>query len=82
MSNLTINICGSRAQLPAKMADLDNLEYYIKFPNPNFNYSQHTETDYVFVVNEKKIPIVLLFGWAGCQDKYLSKYSAIYEEKG
>lgn len=65
------------------MADLDNLEYYIKFPSPNYNYNQqYTETDYVFVVNEKKIPIVLLFGWAGCQDKYLSKYSAIYEEKG
>lgn len=65
------------------MADLDNLEYYIKFPNPNFNYSQHNgEHDFVFVVNEEKIPVILLFGWAGCQDKYLAKYSQIYEEKG
>jgi hypothetical protein len=24
----------------------------------------------------------MLLGWAGCQDKYLSKYSAIYEERG
>lgn len=66
------------------MADLDNLEYYIKFPNPNYDYNQQDpdSSDYVFVVNDKKIPIVLLFGWAGCQDKYLSKYSAIYEEKG
>lgn len=68
------------------MADLDNLEYYIKFPSPNFNYSgsqQNTgDSDYVFVVNEEKIPVILLFGWAGCQDKYLSKYSNIYEEKG
>ena len=66
-----------------KMAELDNLEYYIKFPYPNFNYSQaNGENDFVFVVNEDKIPVILLFGWAGCQDKYLSKYSQIYEEKG
>jgi hypothetical protein len=26
--------------------------------------------------------VVMLLGWAGCQDKYLSKYSAIYEERG
>lgn len=65
-------------------ADLDHLEYYIKFPSPNFNYNNtnNDDSDYVFVVNERKIPIILLFGWAGCQDKYLSKYSAIYEEKG
>ncbi|XP_018336553.1 transmembrane protein 53 isoform X1 [Agrilus planipennis] len=65
------------------MADPDNLEYYIKFPNPNFNYNQHNnDSDFVFVVDEDKIPVILLFGWAGCEDKYLSKYSQIYEEKG
>lgn len=66
------------------MADPDNLEYYIKFPNPNFNYNQYAngDHDFVFVVNEEKIPVILLFGWAGCQDKYLAKYSQIYEEKG
>ncbi|XP_056639915.1 transmembrane protein 53-A isoform X1 [Diorhabda sublineata] len=64
------------------MADLDNLEYFIKFPSPNFNYNQNGEHDFVFVVNEEKIPVILLFGWAGCQDKYLAKYSQIYEEKG
>ncbi|KAK9753196.1 Eukaryotic protein of unknown function (DUF829) [Popillia japonica] len=65
------------------MAELDNLEYYIKFPNPNFNYNQNnSDNDFVFVVNEDKIPVILLFGWAGCQDKYLSKYSQMYEEKG
>ncbi|XP_015836233.1 transmembrane protein 53 isoform X2 [Tribolium castaneum] len=69
----------------AGAADLDNLEYYIKFPSPNFNYSQPNgtgESDYVFVVNEEKIPVILLFGWAGCQDKYLAKYSQIYEDRG
>jgi hypothetical protein len=67
-----------------KMAgDLDNLEYYIKFPSPNFNYNQQNgESDYVFVVNEEKIPVILLFGWAGCQDRYLAKYSQIYEDRG
>ncbi|NXX86169.1 TM53B protein, partial [Urocolius indicus] len=27
-------------------------------------------------------PVVILLGWAGCQDKYLAKYSAIYAQKG
>lgn len=42
------------------------------------------ESDYVFVVNGEtsNIPIVLLLGWAGCQDKYLMKYSKIYEDRG
>ncbi|KAF2881471.1 hypothetical protein ILUMI_24707 [Ignelater luminosus] len=61
------------------MADLDNLEYYIKFPSPG---QQCGDNDFVFVVDEEKVPIVLLFGWAGCQDKYLSKYSQIYEDRG
>ena len=26
-------------------------------------------------------PLVMLFGWAGCRDRYLTKYSAIYEER-
>lgn len=67
-----------------KMADrVDNLDYHLTFPSPNFNYEKNNgETDFVFVVNEKKLPIVVLFGWAGCKDKYLAKYSQIYEEKG
>ncbi|ENN71662.1 hypothetical protein YQE_11760, partial [Dendroctonus ponderosae] len=71
-------------QFRSKMAAaVDSLDYYLTFPNPNFNYNQNSaESDYVFVVNEKKVPIILLFGWAGCKDKYLAKYSQIYEEKG
>ncbi|XP_063701346.1 transmembrane protein 53-like [Culicoides brevitarsis] len=30
----------------------------------------------------KTTPVVLLLGWAGCQDRYLQKYSKIYEDKG
>lgn len=66
-----------------KMADADSLEYYVKFPSPGFSGGvRHRDSEYVFVVDEDKLPVVLLFGWAGCQDKYLSKYSKIYEEKG
>ncbi|KAB0791427.1 hypothetical protein PPYR_03227 [Photinus pyralis] len=51
----------------------DTLEYYIRFPSPSqqsANFSQ------------EKTPIVILFGWAGCQDRYLRKYSQLYEEWG
>jgi len=27
-------------------------------------------------------PLVILFGWAGCRDRYLSKYSAYYQNEG
>lgn len=42
--------------------------------------ADHRE-EFVFVYEEDKRPVVVLLGWAGCQDKYLAKYSAIYEEK-
>lgn len=65
----------------------DSLEFYIKFPPATtgevseaapLNYNN----DYVFVYNEENVPVVLLLGWAGCQDKYLQKYSKIYEDRG
>lgn len=63
----------------------DSLEYFIKFPTPNFRQDSTettAESDYVFVYNETNVPIVLLLGWAGCQDRYLMKYSKIYEDRG
>lgn len=64
----------------------DSLEYFIKFPaptlRPNIEYEPSTECDYISVSNETNVPIVLLLGWAGCQDRYLMKYSKIYEERG
>lgn len=34
------------------------------------------------VLNEDpNAPLVLLFGWAGCVDRYLAKYSEIYEKQ-
>ncbi|KAJ8680364.1 hypothetical protein QAD02_016151 [Eretmocerus hayati] len=38
--------------------------------------------DFVFVFQERSRPLVVLLGWAGCNDKYLAKYSAIYESRG
>nr|XP_006634796.1 PREDICTED: transmembrane protein 53 [Lepisosteus oculatus] len=49
------------------------LDYNIVFPEPH--------------VSEKhwygqKEPVVILLGWAGCNDKHLAKYSSIYNEQG
>lgn len=41
------------------------------------------EAESAFMLNDtNNVPIVLLLGWAGCQDKYLMKYSKIYEDRG
>lgn len=61
----------------------DSLEYFIKFPTPSLrNETNAPESDFVFVYKETNVPIVMLLGWAGCQDRYLMKYSKIYEERG
>ncbi|XP_067625541.1 transmembrane protein 53 isoform X2 [Eurosta solidaginis] len=62
----------------------DNLEYFIKFPTQNYrNDAMDTgDSDFVFVYNDSNVPIVMLLGWAGCQDRYLMKYSKIYEDRG
>lgn len=62
----------------------DNLEYFIKFPTPNYRSDAMDtgDSDFVFVYNDSNVPIVMLLGWAGCQDRYLMKYSKIYEDRG
>lgn len=62
----------------------DDLEYYIKFPSsvPKDPAENSENDEFMFVYHEDKLPVVVLLGWAGCQDKYLSKYSAIYEQRG
>lgn len=64
----------------------DNLEYFIKFPSTSFQQpnleSYPSESDHIFLYSDENIPIVMLLGWAGCQDRYLMKYSKIYEERG
>ncbi|XP_074642432.1 transmembrane protein 53-like [Tubulanus polymorphus] len=37
---------------------------------------------FVDTSNLDKEPVVILLGWMGCKDKYLAKYSEIYERKG
>lgn len=60
----------------------DSLEYFIKFPSPqNVISTWYDYAEYNFN-NKVNAPIVLLFGWAGCQDRYLMKYSKIYEDRG
>ncbi|KAH8357982.1 hypothetical protein KR084_006495 [Drosophila pseudotakahashii] len=58
----------------------DSLEYFIKFPKPS------SENDFVLAsandFKDNNVPIVMLLGWAGCQDRYLMKYSKIYEDRG
>lgn len=71
------------------MSDQEDLDYYIMFPSfppspkdPTLaTVGQDQREEFVFVYEEDKRPVVILLGWAGCQDRYLAKYSAIYEEK-
>ncbi|KZC05410.1 PREDICTED: transmembrane protein 53 [Dufourea novaeangliae] len=71
------------------MSEQEDLDYYIMFPSfpPSAKYptlttgGQNQREEFVFVYKEDKLPVVVLLGWAGCQDRYLAKYSAIYEEK-
>jgi hypothetical protein len=62
----------------------DDFEYYIKFPpSRRASAAGSDESDKLFIQDEnKKLPVIVLLGWAGCQDKYLCKYSAMYEERG
>ena len=64
----------------------EELEYHVTFPDSNTpkvltSGRNINADDFVFVYEEQKRPLVVLLGWAGCQDKYLAKYSAIYEER-
>nr|XP_057923291.1 transmembrane protein 53 [Doryrhamphus excisus] len=54
------------------MAD-DGIDYNIVFPDAETSEAHWQET---------KEPVVILLGWAGCKDKHLTKYSAIYNEQG
>ena len=75
-------------QLQNILKPKDTLEYIIKFPTPQYrsasstNMDQPDTDDFVFVYNDTHVPIVMLLGWAGCQDRYLMKYSKIYEDRG
>lgn len=59
----------------------DDLEYHVTFPSPTPRTTMDND-DFVYVGEEEREPVVLLLGWAGSRDKYLAKYSALYEIKG
>lgn len=42
----------------------------------------NTDTTFPIIHKESNVSVVLLLGWAGCQDRYLMKYSKIYEDRG
>lgn len=77
-------------QLESIMKPKDTLEYIIKFPTPQYRneprssavLNQQEADDFEFIYNDTHVPIVMLLGWAGCQDRYLMKYSKIYEDRG
>lgn len=76
-----------KQQLQNLMKPKDTLEYIIKFPTfrneqTSAAMEQQETDDFVFVYNDTNVPIVMLLGWAGCQDRYLMKYSKIYEDRG
>lgn len=53
-----------------------SLDCYIEIPSPSNRKECFSEFP------SDAAPVVLLLGWAGCQDRYLMKYSKIYEDKG
>lgn len=64
----------------------DSSKYFINFPPPQIFSHQYTIENLAAgdkIINEDvNIPIILMFGWAGFQDRYLTKYSKIYEDQG
>lgn len=46
--------------------------YYVSFPSATNSQRQFNDGD----------PLVILFGWAGCQDRYLIKYSDVWLQQG
>ncbi|XP_041358941.1 transmembrane protein 53-like [Gigantopelta aegis] len=58
------------------------IKHKITFPNADSeddNFTFLPEDD--LKLNLKKRPVVIVLGWAGCTERHLSKYSAIYEQR-
>lgn len=68
----------------------EDLDFHLEFPSADFkkdfctgeNGEQIESLLDVGSNGKGKEPLVILFGWAGSQDKYLSKYSEIYRRRG
>lgn len=63
-----------------------DIDYRVTFPSTN-NPSYEKSVKYGHSINEsnveqsKKEPVVILLGWAGCENRHIAKYSAIYEKR-
>jgi len=61
------------------------------FENCFMTFPSHSTAgdDYQVILNDdstelkydKDVPVIILLGWAGCQQRHLKKYRAIYEKK-
>jgi len=43
-------------------------------------YNHCDKNDSTELKYKNEVPVVILLGWAGCQQRHLKKYSAIYEK--
>lgn len=67
---------------------MEELDYHVTFPT-NFSKSREgsdvSESDVrsrSITGDMRTVPVIVLLGWYGCQDKHLAKYSSIYQSKG
>ncbi|XP_070563310.1 transmembrane protein 53-like [Ptychodera flava] len=61
----------------------EELEFHVTFPpalSPEDD-GEEGERDGADLQQERAEPVVILLGWAGCQDRHLAKYSAIYQQQ-
>ena len=65
------------------MAEDKELDYRITFPSPTIRgETESLDEDFVEpMINSPTEPVVILLGWAGCQEKHLKKYASIYDKR-
>ena len=65
------------------MADVEteDLEYHVTFPTAISSADGEGNGENTSQ-SDRREPVVILLGWMGCEDRHLSKYSAIYHSKG
>ncbi|KAL8622436.1 hypothetical protein ACOMHN_034101 [Nucella lapillus] len=67
------------------MAELP-FTYSVQFPETGSSNEEEDEKNSFEVIHKSEAvdltPVVVLLGWAGCQEKHLRKYTPIYEKKG
>ena len=64
------------------MAD-EELDYRITFPSPlgkDYSDEEGEEEEFGDGLDQPE-PVVILLGWLGCQEKHLTKYAAIWDQK-